>query len=374
MPSEVVMYCSDADYNTNSFIMSKSSEDQRKIKMKLLNVFHKYINNDRDCRQLLIDHYFTNGNLDSKVLDGEKCGKCDNCRGETKKKTGNSGNMIDVIEEAMLIVGLVGCLPINYGVTKLVGILRGTEKSFSRNGYYDKGSYKTINWWKKLINVLVNEGYLEKGLYSYYTVIGLGDRELLEEELKLYIGSDSKGDSKGRGRNKGDKYKNIRDKVSKLYNVSPYMIMNDKVLSEISEKKPSTLMELYSIDGVSNDFIVKFGEFFVTEKKVSSNTGKKESTVDISWGMYVGGKSINDITNDRGLKSLTIETHIVEGFTKNPDMIDEKRVGITSDMKRRVSTAIFEVGKGRLKPIKSILDTDGGSNVSYFQIKICMLL
>jgi ATP-dependent DNA helicase RecQ len=371
MPSTVVMYYSEADYNTNSFIMSKSSDEQRKIKMQLLNIFQKYITNYKDCRQLLIDHYFNNGNLTGKISKDGKCGSCDNCKGitTTSKTSGVSSN---VIVEARLIIELINSLPVEYGMVKLIGILRGTEKSFVKNKYYKKCGHKTVEWFKKFINVMVSEDYLQKGTFSFYTVIGVGDKDL-GDELNLYIPGKTNGDRPGIS-SSIKKYKNIRDKIAKLYNVSPYMIINDKVLTDIALIKPSTVGELYDIDGVSNDFILKFGEFFVKNVENKPEKTDKKSTVDTTWDMYVDFVDIPTISMARGLKQMTIESHIVEVFTKFPNLIDKSRVGITDKVMKRISSAIFEVGKGLLRPIKSYLDVDGGSSVSYFQIKTCIIL
>lgn len=283
MPSTVIMYYSDSDYNTNRFLMSKSCDEQRKIKMKLLNIFQKYIINYKNCRQLLIDHYFTNGNLSGEISTEGTCGICDNCRGVTTSLS----KLTNVITEAQLLIGLINSLPVNYGLVKLIGILRGTEKSYTKNKYHSTGGYKTVDWWKKLTNVLINEGYLEKNTVSYYTVICIGDK-VLGDELKVYIPEKTKESN-----STSNKYINIRSRLAKMYNVSPYMIINDKVLFEISTRKPTTLVELYEINGVSNDFIVKYGEYFVPTKSNKLNSNKlnsnqtqktpKKSTVDTTW-------------------------------------------------------------------------------------------
>ena len=53
----------------------------------------------------------------------------------------------------------------------------------------------------------------------------------------------------------------------------------------------------------------------------------------------------------------------------HPDQIDEKRIGITDEMKRAVARAIEQVGTDRLRPIKDIV----GRGVSYFQMKVIMI-
>ena len=361
MPSTVIMYYDSQDYNTNRFLLSKSSEEQYSIKIKLLNTFQKYITNHKHCRQQMIEYYFTNGNIKGRIPEDGKCGICDNCKGVTKVL-----DKSDVLGEAKLVIGVVKSLPVNYGVNKIIKILKGTG-SMSGNRYYSMGRYKSVDWWKKLINVLVNEDYLDKKPYGYYTVIGLGDKEL-GDELNLYIPSETS--KKGKG---SKKYEKIRDRLAKSSSVPSYMIVNDKVLSEISLKKPKNITELFNVDGVSTEFIAKFGSFFITEeKKKKVKKEKKESTADISWSMYSDGKSISQIAQNRGLKPLTIESHIIKKFSENPENIDMKRIDFTPDIRENVAIAVSKVGKGKLRPIKEFLENIG-FDISYFHIKIALI-
>jgi ATP-dependent DNA helicase RecQ len=363
MPSKVVMFHSDADYGTNSFLISKSKTKQSKH--TLLNTFQKYITNIKVCRQVLIEHYFEHGDLSGNIPNEGKCGTCDNCTGSSKQVTATNA-----IKEGKLIVGLVKSLSVNYGVIKLVGILRGSEPKYSKNRYYNTGGYKSVVWWKKLINALVQEDYLEKCSHSFYTVIGLGENEL-GESLSVHLPTDK------RSARTPKKYKTIRAYLAKLHNVSPYMIVNDKVLSNISARKPQSIDELFNIDGVSNDFICKYGNFFVEKEPVKAKPKKKSSpssTKETSFAMYMNRQSITDIAAERELKVLTIEAHITSKLAENPDSIDQKRVGITSNMLERLSLAVHEVGKDRLRPIKDVLDQENMKKFSYFQIKVGLLL
>jgi len=61
MPSSVVMFYKDTDYSTNQFLISKGENGERRL--KLLNIFQKYITNTKICRHALIEYYFENGNL-----------------------------------------------------------------------------------------------------------------------------------------------------------------------------------------------------------------------------------------------------------------------------------------------------------------------
>ena len=368
MQSTAVMFYSDADYGTNSFLCSSGGTlAVRQNKMELLNSFQQYITNDKLCRQLIIEHYFENGNLSGNISSNpfDKCGTCDNCTG-VNIKTLQIRQLTSVSRESKLIIGLINSLQVNYGCVKLINILRGSELSFSNNKYYNTGGHKSIAWWKNVIKSLVRDEYLEKISQSFYTVIGIGkkdmdgvlDIELPKSELTL------------------KKYKTIRDRLANLENVAPYMLMNDKVLSELSTVKPKTLQELLQINGITNDFVCKYGNFFVGEEKSETPTKKSsnEKSDSVSFSMYQSGKNIKEIAIERDLKVITIESHITNKLSENPSSIDRKRIGLTDEVLKRISLVVSKIGKNRLRSIKDILDEEKNNDISYFQIKVGLCL
>lgn len=364
MPSKVVLFHSPSDYNTNIFLISKS--DSNKKKQNLLNIFQKYIDNTSLCRQEMIEYYFEHGNLSNLSKLPEKCGKCDNCLGFTTKTSTNTEN---VTSDAKNIIELVASLPINYGISKLINIIRGskTESGHNRNKYYNIGSHKPVVWWKKLINMLVAEEYLEKKMFKVYTVIDLGDK-CIEQDKNLFLHSGKSIPV--------SKYTTIRNKLAIKNNVAPYMIINDKVLDAIIKKKPKNITQLLEIDGINFEFSCKYGQYFLEnyreenkEKKILSGGG---STENESYDLYQKGNNIDEIARLRKLKPLTIESHIVNYLQKNPKEIDIEKIGLTKTIQSRIQDAILHSGKDRLKPIKEILDRDK-KNISYFQIKVFLI-
>jgi RecQ family ATP-dependent DNA helicase len=373
MQSTAVMFYSDADYGTNSFLLNKSNQCTKAVqqnKMELLNSFQQYITNDKICRQLIIEHYFENGNLSGNISNKpfDKCGTCDNCTGVTTK-TLQTTQLSS--RESKLVIGLINSLQVNYGCVKLINILRGSESSFSKNKYYNTGGHKSIVWWKNLIKGLVRDEYLEKISQSFYTVIGIGKKDMdkvpedmdgvPEDTIKLQLTL--------------KKYKTIRDRLANLENVAPYMLMNDKVLNELSMVKPKTLQELLQIDGITNDFVCKYGNFFVGEEKgeIPTKKSSNEKSDSVSFSMYQSGKNIKEIAIERDLKVITIESHVTSKLSDNPSSIDKKRIGLTDEVLNRISLAVSKVGKNRLRPIKDILD-ETANDISYFQIKVGLCL
>ena len=372
MPSTAIMFYSDADYGTNSFLLNKSNqctEPVQQNKISLLNTFQKYITNNKICRQSLIEHYFENGNLSEKISNKpfDKCGTCDNCTGVNYGKT---LQVTPVTKESKLVIGLINSLQVNYGSIKLINILRGSESAYSKNKYYNTGGYKSIVWWKNLINGLITDEYLEKISQSFYTVIGIGKKDIGSGSINIQLPSEN---------NKHEptlkKYKTIRDRLANLENLAPYMLINDKILTEMSNIKPKTLEELLEIDGITNDFVCKYGKFFVGEEKGQIHTEKSTKKSDsLSFSMYQSGKNIKEIATERDLKTITIESHITNKLSENPSSIDKKRIGLTDEVLKRISLAVSKVGKNRLRPIKDILDEEKSKDISYFQIKVALCL
>lgn len=360
MPSSVIMYCGETDYYTNKFLVSKGDSPQNKL--NILNIFQQYIKNRKDCRQILIEHYFENGDFSGKITTEGACNLCDNCIQDYKPK---NENLVDVLKEAHLAKGLVNSLPFyGYGRTKLIKILRGSFVKHKSNIYYGKGMNKSVDWWKNLFKMMLSEGYLAEkyGTFAYPTIC-LGNKKL-GDEFKIHI----EGHNRSLPINK--KYEKIRQRLALSMNVAPYMIINDKVLSIISDIKPKTHDDLARIDGVNNDFIVKYGTLFLENENI------KETTIEKSWKLYKKGKTIKEIARDRGFRERTIEEHLFEKFTENSSLIDAVRLGIDYKIIDRVKHASKNViNNGRLKPLKEYLDNDGDDlKISYFQIKLCLLM
>jgi len=358
--SETLLFIGNADYKTSTFLINLSkSESEKEIKTKLLNIFHQFIKNDTICRQFMIDSYFEHGDLTNIFSPNDNvCKKCDNClRGNIELSKNNSNN---VIEEAHIVLDIVNNL---YNKTGVVKIIKTIKEEYEEN--------HSVDWWKKLIQFLLSKGYLKQVTSGIYTVIVMGDKKLTETEL--YIQFNSVCDN-----NKLVEFKKIREKLAKENKIAPYMIINDKVLERIVNAEPTTILDLSQIDGVCNEFIFQYGQYFLADlfknvktssKSTSSSKTSKSSTQAESFSMYSDGLSIAQIAKNRGLTPFTVEGHIVSKLAENPQSIDEVKIGLTENVKKQLTNAIEKVGKDKLKPIKDLVDT----KISYFQIKTFLI-
>ena len=104
------------------------------------------------------------------------------------------------------------------------------------------------------------------------------------------------------------------------------------------------------MDGVSNNFINKYGTYFVGVNRKATKLNSPSKTKDISYNLYQSGKSVNEIVTIRKLKKITIESHITHKMSEHPSDINMKRVGINDMVLRRIRDAVTKVGKTRLRP------------------------
>lgn len=316
----------------------------------------------------MIESYFENGNLNSIFNPAETvCFKCDNClrsknENKNENKNTNSSSLVNVIEEARIVLEIVKNLYIKTGIQKIIKTLK-TE--------YDEDN--TIEWWKNLINLLILKRYLQKRITGIYTVIDLGDIPL-PSELMFDAGSKDKISKVL------IELKKLREKLARMNNIAPYMVINDKVLELIVLRKPKNILELSQIDGVCNEFIVQYGKDFFPEMfknvKETSNKSSKETsnkptvkTQDESFKLYLEGITIPQIAKTRNLTPYTIENHIITKLSERPEYINEDKIGLTSAVKEELKKAVEKVGIEKLKPIKELVN----SKISYFQIRTFLI-
>ena len=81
MESRATIFYNYGDFATaNSLITTSACPEQRRIKLRALGEFKKYLAETTACRQSMIDYYFRHGNIDvAAVRELEGCKLCDNC-------------------------------------------------------------------------------------------------------------------------------------------------------------------------------------------------------------------------------------------------------------------------------------------------------
>ena len=153
------------------------------------------------------------------------------------------------------------------------------------------------------------------------------------------------------------------------------MFINDKVLMNIHSSKPKDVSQLWKVDGISDEFIMKYGSEFIHEYKKKTkkkpSTSKSGGVKDITYKHYKEGKSMSEISKLTDRTIRVIEDHMIHIFEHYDGVvIDRDYFGLTPEFEEEIKNAVTKVGSEFLKPIKDIVN----NKITYGQIKLYLLI
>ena len=344
--STTTLYYDESDFRFANFIINTTKDlVQKERKVKALDIFRKYLNETEMCRQNMIDYYFEHGEFPSKSkLSTCKCNKCDNCIGKTNV------NLEDVTILANRIYNFVYMLKINVGIVKLVNTMtgNGTPKIKNIPPIFPPNTDKKMI--KLIIEKMISNDFLFTQNWERGSVILCGNNI---KNHKIMIKSNNVESS----------FCKIRNKLADKHKINRSVFLNETVLKNIENANPKSIEELWLIDGISEEFLVKYGSDFIKTK--SSSTSSSSSTINKTYELYKQGKSISEISNERNLTEKTIEDHISSKWYSNPEEINREYAKITQSIEDEIKNAIEQVGTDKLRPIKDLVN----NSINYFQIK-----
>lgn len=184
---------------------------------------------------------------------------------------------------------------------------------------------------------------------------------------------------------KSELYKDLkrwRNKKAAELNVSAYMILHQKALIGISEKIPSNFFELKAIKGIGKKKIDVYGkEIFdiidsyrkKNDLEILARDDDKEIVVkkekinskQLSFDMFMEGKSIKDIAKERLMAESTIEGHL-SLYIKTGEIGIDKFV--SKDKIELISAYFLRVGDYHLSNAKLAL----GEGVTYSELRFVL--
>ena len=175
-----------------------------------------------------------------------------------------------------------------------------------------------------------------------------------------------------------------RAKQASEEDVENFRILHQRVLMQISKELPNTPEALLRIKGVGKHTADKYGEQLIaivcdychkhnvepqqtppesTSAQKESKKGIKKDTKQISYELYLQGKSITEIAQERGLVTTTVEGHLAHyvgmGQLDIAELMDEEKITM-------IKQAFDEKGMENLKDIKEHL----GEEYSYGEIRL----
>ena len=366
--SKATIYYNDSDFNTTAYLISLSpDEKQIKIKTAAMDIFRSYLRERNICRQKMIGYYFDTGKFagEEDVKHIRACNICDNC---TRK---HKHDISDISEDAVSIHNIIKKHNIrnkfDFGFKKTLDMIRKQSSLNMSNARI-----------KSIVEILITKNVLTRYKAGCGFAIGIGKIKIdTILPLKARVDSDAHKIYVSFRQPKPASFEDLlhlRNKIARKYGLVPGNFINDRVIMNIHEKSPKNISELWSVDGISNDFIMMPScvEFM---NECQNIKGKKPSpkgkTRDNVFALYKENKTMKEISKILSIKGQTVENHIMHIFENYKDEdIDLEYIGLTEENENQIKRAIKEVGTEYLKPIKEKID----SNITYIQIKVCLLV
>ncbi|MFP5247088.1 MAG: DNA helicase RecQ [Thermoanaerobaculia bacterium] len=273
LEAECVLLYSGADFMTWKSMLGDTATDPEYLQSALrhLNDMDRYCSG-ASCRHRALVEYF------GQRFANEPCNACDICLGETEE-------VADALIVAQKILSCVVRVRESFGVSHVVGVLRGEDTERIRDRRHDQlstygllkgASRHDVREW---VYQLIAQDYLLQTT-DEYPVLRLGSRarDVLRgyAEVKLRQPAVRKKDAPATpqarravvddgpyDRELFQALRAWRRDEAQERGVPPYVIFSDKTLRELARVRPSTLYELRGIYGIGDAKLEAFGSALI---------------------------------------------------------------------------------------------------------------
>ena len=384
LPSDALLLYSYGDASKlQRFARVEGNEEQSAIMLKKLDDMVKY-SQLQTCRRQYLMRYFDED-------FPEHCGSCDICLSEYEK--------FDATLIAQKALSAVARVKERFGSTYIIDLLRGSRNEKIREEHkqlktYGVGADISKVDWQRYLRELVALGYLQVTDDAYPVLKLTGKSEAVLKGLQkvelIATQTTEEREVEVIPYEAGllSELKLIRRDIALNENVPPYIILSDAALIEMATYLPQTLDELRLISGFGDVKLARYGRDFLIpvknycakhglESRIKHKTSKRErkpraerstskrrtnDTRAETFSLFRSGKTVENIATERGLSSITIESHlsyfVQTGEMDVLELVTEEKIPVIQD-------AVESYGYQRLAPLKEVL----GENYTYGEIK-----
>lgn len=246
---------------------------EKEVGTQLLNEVVAYAETSMSRRKFLL-HYF-----------GEEFDEINGLGADMDDNMRNPKKMIDVKEDAVLVLNIADQIKEVLKVDDLVCVLMGKESSITQSydlsskSFYGIGGHKDDNYWKSIIRQLIVRNFLHKEIETY-GILKLTEKgaEFLKKPEEFLIAEDVDfkkiiDETPAENNNIATtgafdetllkQLKEIRKKIAKQHNIPPFAVFQDPSLEDMTMLYPTKISDLPNVFGVGEGKAKRFGKAFV---------------------------------------------------------------------------------------------------------------
>lgn len=374
-PSECILLFGAQDPLLQRYLIEQTTFDTER-KTNELNKLQTMVDycHTPECLRKFILNYFGETNTTAE------CANCSNCNDDNE--------LTDITLDAQKIFSCVMRVKERYGTTIIASVLKGSkDKKVLQLGFDSLSTYGLLKNYtlpeiRDAINRLIATDYLAL-TDSEYPVVKLAPKGIavLKNQTKVWQKVPTRAKKITTDNSLFDLLRSLRKQIADREQIPPYLVFADSTLKEMSEYCPTTYEALLTIKGVGESKRKRYGDEFLevmqqyaamnsikptvlpTETKQGTSKSQEHPSHVVSLELYQSGRSLDEISQIRGLKSLTVQDHLVrcyqEGHIVNWDAL------IPPQYENLILSKIAELGAEKLKPLKDALPEE----IDYAAIK-----
>ena len=327
-----------------------------------------------ECLRKFILHYFG----ETKV--SPECANCSNCNDDNE--------LTDITIDAQKIFSCIMRMKERYGTTLIASVLKGSkDKKVLQLGFDSLSTYGllktyTVQEIRDSINRLIATDYLAL-TDSEYPVVRLTNKAaaVLKGQAKVWQKVPRRPQKLSADNSLFEILRALRKQIADREKVPPYHIFADTALKEMCQYCPTDQKSLLAIKGVGEVKLARYGqEFLQLLQEYANKTGiiptnppletnspaeksKDQPSHVITLQLYEQGQTLEQISQERKLKLLTIQDHLVrcstEGHAVNWNPL------IPPQHEQLILQTIRKLGASKLKLLKDSLPDE----IEYTAIK-----
>ncbi len=251
------------------------------------------------CRRKLLLHYF------GEEYNQDNCENCDNCKHPKKQ--------VDAKDQLLLALKTIQAVKENFKIDYIINVLCGKEDNelilahkHDRLEYFGEGSDKDPQFWSAVINQGMIHGYITKDVDNYGILkLTKQGKRFIKKPTPFTIVENNPFDEDAIDDQSAHTSAldevlhkmliDLRKKLSKKYNVPPYIIFQDPSIDAMTTFYPITLDELQNIPGVGAGKARRYGSEFIELIKHHCEENQIERPVDMRV-RTVANKSLQKIS------------------------------------------------------------------------------